>query len=164
MEKTINELIVNSDLNMRLTDEKLYINTKSSSETFALRSVHGIGVVDLVERYNEELSEWKRKDGKKSTQVWTCGILGVLILFVGFANFSTGGGGYILLGIGLLILAGFLSQKENNVKPALKSAVRIIISGAHRDFEFSKSSRISLDIAKFVALVEDTLTAYHKNN
>ena len=37
------------NLDIKLTSEKLFINTAASSEAFALRSVNGIGVVDLVD-------------------------------------------------------------------------------------------------------------------
>ena len=44
------------------------------------------------------------------------------------------------------------------------SAVRIMISGGVRDFQFNKTSIDSNNIAEFVVKVESTLTAYHKNN
>ena len=45
MEKDLHELNVDG-LNMKLTSEKLFVNSNTSNETFALRSVNGIGIVD----------------------------------------------------------------------------------------------------------------------
>lgn len=44
------------------------------------------------------------------------------------------------------------------------SAVRVMMSGGNRDFQFDKAGIQSGNIAEFVAKVESTLTAYHKNN
>jgi len=38
------------------------------------------------------------------------------------------------------------------------------MNGGNRDFKFDKSSSDANKIAEFVAKVEETLTAYHKNN
>lgn len=55
------------NLEIKLTSEKLFINTPASSEAFALRSVNGIGVVDLIDDYNKALTESKsRKTLKRS--------------------------------------------------------------------------------------------------
>ena len=63
MENILSQL--NADnLEIKLTSEKLSINTNTSNETFALRSVNGIGVVDLLEEYNIALTLWKSQKGK----------------------------------------------------------------------------------------------------
>ena len=38
-----------------------------------------------------------------------------------------------------------------------------MINGMSRDFEFDKKSVEANEVAKFVALIEDTLTSYHSN-
>lgn len=167
-ERTLHELSIDG-LNMKLSNEKLYVNSATSNETFALRSVNGIGIVDLVERYNQELAAWK----KLSEQPYGC--FYIIIVFGGLISlsglFSIGDtigvimlfGGLIWIGLGLYLLNR--SKEENQrKKPELKSAVRIMISGMNRDFEFNKKSSNATEVAKFVALVEDTLTAYHKNS
>jgi hypothetical protein len=53
-------LFYSSKLIFTFTSEKLFINTPASSETFALRSVNGIGVIDLVDEYNKALTIWKQ--------------------------------------------------------------------------------------------------------
>jgi hypothetical protein len=44
------------------------------------------------------------------------------------------------------------------------SAVRIMLNGGNRDFEFDKAGVDSEAVAEFVARVESTLTAYHKKD
>jgi hypothetical protein len=148
-----------SDLEIKLTNEKLFINTVSSNETFALRSVNGIGVVDLVDDYNKALTLWKSKREKEIAIYVTGGIfvlvgLFSLSLFIEFA---------ILLFISGALLF-LLGSVQKNIKPTLMSAVRIMMSGGNRDFQFDKTSVSSDKIAEFVAEVESTLTSYHKNN
>ncbi len=48
------------NLDIKLTSEKLFINTVASNETFALRSVNGVGVIDLIDDYNKALTIWKK--------------------------------------------------------------------------------------------------------
>jgi len=149
------------NLDIKLTSEKLFINTATSSEAFALRSVNGIGVVDLVDDYNKALTAWK---SAKHTQIIALGaaiILGILGLFalqyaadLGFALIVFGG-----------IFAFFaLRMKKTNDEPKLMSAVRIMTSGGNIDFQFDKTGIKSGIVAEFAAKVESTLTAYHKNN
>ena len=56
-----------------------------------------------------------------------------------------------------------MSFKKNN-EPKLMSVVRIMMSGGSRDFQFEKTGIKSGNVSDFVAKVESTLTAYHKNN
>ena len=63
----------------------------------------------------------------------------------------------ISLTIGLYIIAKYR-------KPVLMSAVRIMLNGGNRDFEFDKTGVDSEAVAEFVARVESTLTAYHKKD
>jgi hypothetical protein len=64
-----------------------------------------------------------------------------------------------LLAIGIYIL----SKVGNNQPPQLESCVRIMLNGMNRDFSFDKRKTSSSNVANFVARVEDTLTAFHKN-
>jgi hypothetical protein len=45
----------------------------------------------------------------------------------------------------------------------MKSCVRLMLNGMNREFIFNKRKTSSIDVANFVARVEDTLTAFHKN-
>ena len=158
------------NLDIKLTSEKLFINTPATSETFALRSVNGIGVVDLVDDYNKALTEWKKKP--------ITDYVGIILLVLGsiwllqniLSIFSalerdpveiTLG---IIFDIAMIGAAYYLFNIAKKKKPILISAVRIMISGGVRDFQFDKTSIEGGNIAEFVAKVESTLTAYHKNN
>lgn len=163
-ERTLHELSIDG-LNMKLSNEKLYVNSATSNETFALRSVNGIGIVDLVDKYNTELAEFKEKSKKPWIGIVICLLLG--FWFVSMHNsllFGRNGEAFIpaLLFMGIAV---YLFLKNNNlVPPKMASVVRVMLSGGSRDFEFNKKSSEAPEVAKFVALVEDTLTAYHKNN
>jgi hypothetical protein len=147
------------EISIKLTDEKLYITTLSSSETFALRSINGIGVVDLVEIYNQELSAYNTKKNAPIAYY----IIGGIFLLGGLANFSKDAGAAIM---GLVLGGGIMywGSTKQAVEPSLQSAVRIMISGMNRDFEFDKSGSYTNQIAELVVKVEETLTAYHKKN
>jgi hypothetical protein len=151
------------NLDVKLTSEKLYINTTASSETFALRSVNGIGVVDLVDEYNHALTLYKNRKNSTKIFFYVCGIFFVvwgLICFLVSTTFAV-----ILLTVSLVIfiVANTRIDKNNN-EPILMSAVRIMMSGGNRDFKFDKTGVKSGNVAEFVTKVESTLTAYHKNN
>lgn len=146
------------EISIKLTDEKLYIKTLSSSETFALRSINGIGIVDLVDKYNQELIAY---NAKKSAPI-AYYIFGGLFLVGGLANFAKDAGAAImgvLIGVGII----FWGSTKQGTEPNLQSAVRIMISGMNRDFEFDKAGSYTSQIAELVIKVEETLTAYHKN-
>ena len=147
------------EISIKLTDEKLYIKTLSSNETFALRSINGIGVVDLIDKYNQELTEF---NNKKNAPI-AFYIFGGLFLIGGLANFSKDIGSAfmgIILGAGII----YWGTTKQGTEPTLQSAVRIMISGMNRDFEFDKSGSYTTQIAELVVKVEETLTAYHMNN
>jgi hypothetical protein len=143
------------NLEIKLTDERLFINTTTSNETFALRSVNGIGVVDLVEDYNKALTTWKSIRTRAiffCLVAISCTILSLIITKV-----------LIVFGA-LFIILYLISSIQSGEKPKLMSAVRIMMNGGNRDFQFDKTGIKSGNVAEFVALVESTLTAYHKNN
>lgn len=146
------------EISIKLTDEKLYIKTLSSSETFALRSINGIGVVDLVEKYNQELTD--KKNASKPTGLY---VLGGFLLLAGIGNIAVSIGP----ALGCFLLAGgvfYWASTKQIAEPILKSGVRIMIGGMNRDFEFDKTGSYTTQIAELVVKVEETLTAYHKNN
>jgi hypothetical protein len=146
------------NLEIKLTNEKLFINTAISNETFALRSINGIGVVDLVEQYNKELTLWK---GNKGVAIFFY-IIGAIIAIAGLLVLSKSPG----VGFFCIAFSGLIFWRANNqqkIEPKMMSAVRIMMSGGNRDFKFDKTGVKSENVAEFVAEVESTLTAYHKN-
>lgn len=153
MENILSEINV-GNLELKLSSDKLYIKTKTSSETFAMRSINGIGVVDLVEKYNHELSE-KRKKRINAFIFLTIGLF-MVVLGINFSSVP-----FALIGM-LIVIFGFIMLPDD--KPKLISAVRIMMTGGKRDFEFDKGGSGVEKIAEFVAIIESTLSAYYKQN
>jgi len=150
-------------LEIKLTDEKLFINTATTNETFALRSVNGIGVIDLVDDYNFELANWKGDKAKAILLI----ITGAFLILIGLgmmSNPDSKSTAFLELFSGVIpVLAGIVILNTLKKMPTMLSAVRIMMSGGNRDFKFDKKGVIVGDIAEFVLNVEATLTAYHKN-
>lgn len=157
-ENTTNKLEMDG-LSIKLTDEKLFITTATSTETFGLRSIDGIGVIDLIQLLNEEMIAYNQK---KNAQIMNI-VSGIVILIMGLYICTVDvsiGSITALVGIAW---AGFtILAKKGTLKPTLKSAVRIMMAGGNRDFTFDKANADSSLVAEFVARVEDTLTAFHK--
>jgi hypothetical protein len=150
------------NLEIKLTSDKLFINTPSSNEAFALRSVNGIGVIDLLDDYNARLTQFK---ASQSIMVGFLGI-GVLFLAIGIYVITIPSVifGLILFLIGSLVSIVCFTAIRKSKEPTMLSAVRIMMSGGNRDFKFDKSGVKSGNVAEFVAKVEATLTAYYKNH
>jgi hypothetical protein len=166
MENILSEFSV-KNLSIKLTDEKLFIITPSASETFALRSLNGIGVIDLVEKYNEDMNKHKEAMEFKLIQKVSGFLMAIftLIVFYFMMKFEFPIGAIITLFLGGGLSAVFFKRGfEELENPVMLSAVRIMLNSGNRDFEFSKTSKVSDNVAHFVAKVESTLSAYHKNN
>jgi hypothetical protein len=150
------------NLDIKLTSEKLFINTAASNEAFAVRSVNGIGVVDLIDDYNKALTAWKNV---RLSQKILLGF-GIFMGLFGLWNmqYSVGTGFFSMLLGGVFAIRALIGMNKTNNEPKLMSAVRIMMSGGNRDFQFDKTGIKSGNVAEFVAKVESTLTAYHKNN
>lgn len=147
------------NLAIKLTSEKLFINTIASNETFALRSINGIGVIDLVEEYSKALTAWK----KSIPGTYVSMGFGAILLLGGLFGKKVELG-MTFFGAALAIGGYLLLLNSKKKKPNLLSAIRIMMSSGNRDFQFDKSAVTSGNIAEFVAKVESTLTSYHKNN
>lgn len=159
MENEIAFLKTDDGLEFNLTSDKLFITGATGTEAFALRSINGIGVIDLVDKYNSELNENKQQQSKsKSIAIFLFIMAGLSAI----AAVKETPGIFILT----IILSFFGYREFKNSKgllPELKSCVRIMLNGMNRDFEFNKRKVNRTDVANFVARVEDTLTAFHKN-
>jgi uncharacterized membrane protein YkgB len=169
MEQNLQDLNVNG-LNMKLTTEKLFVNSATATETFALRSINGVGIVDLVNKFDDELKEWNAKNNPKGlTEEQIANnkklykIIGIVAIVVALILLVAKNPVWYVavIGGGISLLMGYFQNSNLPPKPTMKSAVRIMFSGMNRDFEFNKKSSEANDVAKFVALVEDTLTSYH---
>lgn len=148
------------ELEIKLTSEKIFINTITSNETFALHSVNGIGVVVLIKEYNKALILWK----SQNNNILVFYVFGGLFVLIGSFSFfaSVVVPFFLFIVSAIFFTIGVYLKKEN--EPILMSAVRIMMSGGNRDFQFDNSGIKSENVAEFVAKVESTLSAYHKNN
>ena len=161
MENTLKTLETEG-LSIKLTDEKIFINTATSMETFALRSIDGIGVIDLVDQFNALLSFHNQEKNGRITLI-VLGITTVIFSFFFNSMLDIGTNFLVIMtimGLGISLTGFYLFQLLK--KPTLKSAVRIMMAGGNRDFMFDKAHSNSMEVAEFVAKVEDTLTAFHK--
>lgn len=156
-------------LEIKLTNEKLFIKTITSNEAFALRSVNGVGVVDLVDEFNKALTEWK----KKSYIIYFLIIFGAIApirvfgsLFISYFEpiYVTTSSSTFILQFLSLIVGIVLLIKSKKQKPTIMSAVRIMMNGGNRDFQFDKTGVGNEKVAEFVVKVEATLTSYQKMN
>ena len=160
MENTISHFQVEG-LEIKLTEDKLFINTATSNEAFALRSIDGIGVIDLVEDYNIALSN---KSAEKRNSIFKM-IIGCVFILSGLGLMPLPFFGIPLLCVGFFVLLiGIVHLNQTFYIPILMSSIKIMLNGGNRDFVFDKANTNSQNIAEFVANVENTLTAFHKNN
>jgi len=153
--ETVAEFNDNHGFNVRLTNEKIFIDAAGSSETIALRGLNGVGLYDNIEKYNKELVQYKT-DGKGAEVFkWIFLVLAGIILIIGFPNSVIPA--IIVAGIAIGIPKLLMNK---NKEPILDSYFRLMLSGGDRKFKFNKSDETSVKIADFINKVEDTLTAY----
>jgi len=158
--ETIAQFNDNSGLNVKLTEDKIYVSGASGDETFALRSVNGVGTYDDIDKFAEENEAFDKAGGKWK---WGFIIFGIMLipLTITVAQQPDAAAGLFMF----LSLAGFCYYKWKNAKanpPILDSYLKFMISGNERMFKFNKSNESSATIADFINKIEDTLTAYNK--
>ena len=158
--ETVAEFNDNKGFNVKLTNEKIFIEAAGSSETIALRGLNGVGLYDDIEKYNAELTMYEHQSKSIKNQKPICIIIGIASLLFGlwlgeFGSIS------VVIGV-LIIIAAFIIpwEKFKPKKPMLHSYFRLMLSGGDRKFRFNKSDESSVRIADFINKVEDTLTAY----
>ncbi|MDB4114263.1 hypothetical protein N9572_01915 [Flavobacteriaceae bacterium] len=161
----VSEFGDNQGFTVKLTSDKIFISAVGNEETLALRGVNGVGVYDDLEKYNEELEEFKKKTMSPKTRKYlsyTVYGFGVLTCLVGISSGDNPGS----LIFGLLFFGGIgfaISKFKSKKKPpSLDSYFRIMLSGGDRKFKFDKSGDNAQNIAQFINKVEETLTAYNK--
>lgn len=157
--ETIAQFNDNDGLNVKLTNDRIYISSTGNEETFALRGINGVGLYDDIEKFNTETVAFKENKGNNS-------ILGIMLIIVGIilliAILITGEIEILVFAIIIIILRIFLKNKSNKLpKPVLDSYFKFMLSGADRKFKFNKSDDSSTKIADFINKIEDTLTAYN---
>jgi len=149
-----NQLKIGS-LEFKITTDKLYIDAIDGSETYALRSINGISVKDDIDGF-KQLTNVKK--GVKTNAYIFC-VAGAVILIsftaIGIPIWGLILGG-VMLAFGLWIINGVKEAK-------LESIVRITMNSGDKAFRFLKDDANSGEVADFVATLESTLTAFHKD-
>jgi hypothetical protein len=149
----------NTGFEITLTDDKVYVTAVGSQETFALRSVNGIGTYDDIEDYNKQLEENKKKD---FTSFKSLGLgLAVFGLILYASSGSVSSAMFCIIPAIIMYVIG-KNAKSAEDKSEMKSYFRIMLSGGDRKFQFDKKASNAGDVADFCNKVEDTLTAYNK--
>lgn len=161
--KTLAEFNDDKGFNLKLTEDKVYVSAVGNEETFALRSVNGVGLYDNIEKYNQELEKFKKKFSKTKVKIFGGFaaffiIVGIFISIAGNADAAPG-----LMAWGLIFGGiAFWMSKQLEKEPKMDSYFRLMLSGGSREFKFDKSGDNAAQVADFINKVEDTLTAYDK--
>ena len=158
--ETIAQFNDNSGLNVKLTEDKIYVSGGSGDETFALRSVNGVGTYDNIDKFAEENEAFDKAGGGWK---WGFRIFGFIMIPTLLRVVEEPDSVAALVVIGGI--AGLCYYKWKNAKanpPILDSYLKFMISGNERMFKFNKSNESSATIADFINKIEDTLTAYNK--
>ncbi len=148
-------------LNVKLTEDKLFVTSTGVEETFALRGLNGIGVYDDIKQLNADLNYVNSL--KKESRIWSWIIIFVMIFFLfGFNEYDKSERKAMIIAECVMgYLAYYFWTKHNKIKPELRSYLKIILTGGDRRFDFNKKNKNAKNIALFINKVEETLTAYH---
>ena len=142
--------------NVKLTKDKIFVSAIGQEETFALRSVNGVGLYDDIEKYNAELEKNNAKGMKNGGIVLM--LFGGLIAIIGITG-GPEGIPAMVEGIAIVV-GGYFMMNKKAKPPVLDSYFRLMLSGGSREFKFDKTEDNAVAVAEFVNQVEDTLTAY----
>lgn len=160
--KIIAEFNDKKGFNVKLTEDKIYVSAIGNEETFALRSVNGVGLYDDINKYDEELKTHKQQNSPLSGYILVG--FGVFMALMGLiVDNGDAVVAPLVEGIGFII-GGFIvvNRANNKPEPKLDSYFKFMLSGGSREFKFDKSDDNSSDVANFINKVEETLTAYNK--
>jgi hypothetical protein len=164
----IAEFSDDNGLNVKLTADKIYINTIGKEETFALRGLNGIGIYDDIKKYNSDLN--KIKSENSTLDIFRIGLiafssfllLNLLWDISEIIEHNPASDQYVKLSFVVISisLSFFIKRWHNKSTPQLDSYLKIILSSGDRNFRFNKDEKNAKNIAQFINQVEDTLTAY----
>ncbi len=141
-------------LEFKISSEKLFIDTSEGSETYALRSINGISVKDDINGYNMRLNQIK---GAKNL-AYLLIFLGVFFLII-FLSLESPISGII---VGSIFAVPGIINLNKITETRMVSIVRITMNSGDKSFSFFKDDANSAEVANFVATLESTLTAFHK--
>jgi hypothetical protein len=161
----IAEFSDNNGLNVKLTEDKIFISAIGNEETFALRGLNGIGVYDDIEKFNKELEDIRKKKDKKKVIMIICLLIGIVSLIANVKEmYNMKSFDFQTLIFSLIFFAVAYFNKttmDGILQPKLETYLRIILSGGDRKFLFNKDAENAKSIAQFINKVEETLTSYN---
>lgn len=144
-------------LTLELSNEKLTCKTLTSSETYLIKKINGIGLFDLVDDFEKQKDEKRDNQWYRQFFKWV-GIFLILLGLYFLFNVQIGGiGGFVELSIAGGI-SYFISTKLKPDQPKILSALKILTSSGEKDYVFNKEDIKSGDINDFISKVESTLT------
>jgi hypothetical protein len=155
--EVINNLIIGT-LEFKITSDKLFIQSPSGQETYALRSINGISVKDNIELFNNESNQLKLTKNI-GIGVIVFGVLCAIILIVKTDNIIE----CCMMGAISFVLGYFIYSRGRKT-PRMQSIVNIAMNSGVKYFSFFKDDANAQQVADFVAALEGTLTSFHKNN
>jgi hypothetical protein len=163
MEK-IAEFNDDNGFNVKLTKDKVFVSSIGNEETFALRSVNGVGLYDDIKKYNLDLESYKNMNDN-SLYIGYAAVVSVTAAVIAIISFSKNNvgnalGSLLISGISSLLTYYFVKKKQGGPRPKLDSYFKLMLSGGSREFQFDKSEENSVKIADFINKLEDTLTSY----
>jgi len=81
--EAIAEFNDNHGFNVKLTSEKIFIESAGNSETIALRGLNGVRLYDDLEKYNKELEEFKTATEPNKPAGAACATCGLMLVVSG---------------------------------------------------------------------------------
>lgn len=164
-EKQLAEFIDGYGCEIRLTSEKVYAKSIGIEETYALRSIDGVGVYDDINQYAEDKIKINKQADKWRTWGVILSVIGGFMLLGFLVNIKE----YEMLIPNLLVggIFGFFGYRliRNSIllrkTVKLNSYIKLIISGNNKLFKFNKKDSESDKVADFLNKIEDTLTKYN---
>lgn len=156
--KTIAEFNDQDGVNLKLTEDKIFVTSIGNEETFALRSINGVGLYDDIDKYTKELDSFKSKKKQSKRAAIMFYVIAVTMLSV----VLVAGPGAIVLPL-MFTGVGYLISRSSRKKtsPILDSYFKLMISGNDKFFLFNKNDSNVKNVADFINKVEETLTSYH---
>jgi len=152
---------------IKLTTERIYAKSVGLEETYALRSVDGIGVYDDIDKFKNDKLKVKEKTTALKNKGIALTIYAVILGIGGFFLLTEGNGPiYAIIMLVCAAVCGYygneMFEKSKKMKADVKldSYVKIIISGNNKLYLFNKKSKDAAKVAEFINKVEETLTKY----
>jgi hypothetical protein len=161
MENIVSEFKTDN-LEIRLTNENLFVKTLTTEESFELKSVAGIQITDLTDEFNKELSKYHLFDSNPYW-VFLFGCIFLILSFCGNLKDMAKIVYFCILGICLFVFGIYLIINSKKVKPTLMSSLQVLtVSDTSKKFIFDKTKIKSGNLLEFEEKVKPIFIEYIK--